>query len=204
MNKVIYGSFYTKDTPYEQVVKDYFLTSCEKWKIHPIVIEMSNHKTWIQNVAEKPRAIREILNGMKEDEVLAFMDADATIEQYPKLFEEISLDYDIGFHTLDWNSWYGYDNNPSIKELLTGTMFFRNTNAIKSLCTVWYETAKISKQWEQKVLASIIGNHGVTIYDLPIEYCFVKSLPDGREPLIKTEPVILHHQKSREYKRGMR
>jgi len=41
----------------------------------------------------------------------------------------------------------------------------------------------------------------ILVYDLPIEYCYMTSLPDGRAPLVQCEPVIKHYQKSRELKR---
>jgi hypothetical protein len=64
----------------------------------------------------------------------------------------------------------------------------------------WYIKAQKKDMWEQKVLEQIITNHNVKLYPLPLEYCYIKTLPDGREPHIKVEPVILHHQASRKYK----
>ena len=128
-------------------------------------------------------------------------DADATIERYPQLFHEIPEEYDIAFHTLHWNTWYNrLEDNTT--ELLTGTMFFRNRQIVKDLCREWYEKAQDGSIWEQKILESIIKKYDLKIYNLPIEYTYIKTLPRGQEPHVKVEkPVIVHHQVSRNLKR---
>jgi len=202
MNKFCVGAFYTDATPYHYIWQDYLLKSCEKFRIKNHVFAAPNYGSWHRNVAEKPRIIGEMLDLLTiDEECLVFLDADATIEQYPKLFEEIPSKYDIAYHTLNWNTWYGYDNKPATMELLSGTMFFRNRKKVKEMCFEWYEEAKKTNKWEQKVLAEIIGKYNLKTYPLPLEYCYPISRPKGKEPLVKLDPVILHHQKSREFKR---
>jgi len=202
MNKFCVGAFYTDATPYHYIWQDYLLKSCEKFRIKNHVFAAPNYGSWHRNVAEKPRIIGEMLDLLTiDEECLVFLDADATIEQYPKLFEEIPSKYDIAYHTLNWNTWYGYDNKPATMELLSGTMFFRNRKKVKEMCFEWYKEAKKTNKWEQKVLAEIIGKYNLKTYPLPLEYCYPISRPKGKEPLVKLDPVILHHQKSREFKR---
>ena len=204
MNKIHIGSFYTDDTPYQQVVYDYLLPSCLRLGIEPMVERVPNQGSWIKNVAEKPRIILQMLLKLKRNELLVFVDADATIEEYPVELESISRKYEIGYHTLNWNEWYGYRNVVPVKELLSGTMFFRNTLDVVQLCTKWYNKAKETQKWEQKVLQDLMPQFPQEkIYHLPVEYCYVTSLPDGREPLVKYKPIIKHYQKSREYKRNL-
>jgi hypothetical protein len=201
-NRFKIGCFYTEDSPYEQVWQQCLKPSLEKFSLDYIVKTAPNYGNWYKNVAEKPRIIGEILeSNIEKNGILVFLDVDATIEQYPILFEEILMEYEIGYHILQWNAWYGYKDNPSKTELLTGTMFFRPTTKVKDLCKEWYETAKETMLWEQKVLASIIDSHGLNIYKLPLEYCYITSLPNGDAPLIKLDPVITHHQVSREFKK---
>ena len=201
-NKWRVGCFYTKDTPYEQVFKDFLEPSLIKHNLRKetLVTVIQNEGSWMKNVANKPRLVVEMLNQCDEGECLVILDADATIEKYPLLFDTIQGYCEIAFHTLSWRQWYGYDSDTT--ELLSGTMFFRNTSAIKKLCKEWFDYARTKNVWEQKALEAILGDHyEFCTYKLPIEYCYMKSRPGGLEPLVKCDPVILHHQASRELKR---
>jgi len=205
MSKLLFGTFYTKETSYEQVVNEYLIPSCKKAGIEPIVEGIPNKGTWTKNVAEKPRIILSLLESfIREDDILVFVDADATIERYPIELCNIPSEYEIGYHTLDWNSWYGYTSQKPVHEVLSGTMIFRNTENVRHLCAEWYKEAKSSNLWEQKVLQGLLKQNGhLKVYDLPVEYCFMTSLPDGRKPLVKCKPIIKHYQKSRELKRTL-
>jgi hypothetical protein len=201
------GVFYTENSPYEQVLRDYLYSSLIRndllERIELQIMHTQNYGYWIRNVAEKPLVIRHMLSQLQQDEGLVFLDADATIEQYPILFDEISQEYDIAFYTLNWNDWYGYNQSPSIKEILSGTMFFRNRDKVKALCEEWHKLAIESNEWEQKILQKILDKYDLKVYNLPIEYCYIKTLPSGKEPKIKIEkPIIIHHQISRLLKGG--
>jgi len=196
------ATFYTKDTPYENIVVEYLLESCKKQALPtPTVVGIDSMGSWQRNVAEKPRIIRELLE--KHDK-LVFLDADATVEQYPKLFDEIPEQYDIAFHTLNWNEFYGYKQTGTVLELLSGTMYFRNRPKVKTLCDAWYEKAVKSSMWEQKVLQEIIKDFKLKTYALPIEYCAIVRSKNFLNLSPIKNPVILHHQKSREMKRAIR
>jgi len=205
MNNFIIGSFFTAETPYQQVYEEYLKKSAKKWDLGLLCNEVNNQGSWYKNVAEKPKVILNMLGTLKSfnSDSLVFLDADATIERYPQLFHEIPEEYDIAFHTLNWETWYGYKGDKT-RELLTGTMFFRPNKVVEDLCKEWYEEAMKTNEWEQKVLARVIKNHNVKVYELPVEYCYVATRPQGQEPLVKCEPVILHHQKSRIYKRNLK
>ena len=157
MSSLFFGAFYTKDTSYEQVVKDYLIPSCKKVGIDPIIEVVENKGTWIKNVAEKPRVILSQLNGyIRDNDILVFVDADATIERYPIDLCKVPKECEIGYHTLNWNDWYGYNNVTPVKELLSGTMIFRNTVNVRQLCAEWYKEAKDSNIWEQRVLQQLM------------------------------------------------
>ena len=205
MNDFVIASFYTINTPYEKVIQEYFVTSYQNiFKDSKFIIKaIRNYGNWYNNVAHKPQIVLELLEKLDKHMCLVLLDADAEILKYPKLFEEIPEEYDIAFHYLDWNIWYGYNRQPPTKELLTGTMFFRNNDTIKALCDHWYKEAIKTHEWEQKILQRIINLYPVKIYELPLEYCYMKSTPKG-EPIVKLNPVILHHQVSRELKRRLR
>ena len=191
-------SFYTEDTPYQDVIEKYLLASATKYNIDVRVLIAPNYHHWGKNVAQKPLMILKLLDEGIDN--IVFVDADATLEQYPQLFSDIPEAYDIAFHTLDWNTWYR--NKSNIKELLTGTMFFRNRPIVKQLCYEWYEKAQDGSRWEQQILQDIITKYPLKIYNLPLEYIYINTLPRGQEPYVKIDkPVILHHQVSRILKR---
>lgn len=202
MNKLKFGYFCSLDTVYQQIAQDYLVASLKKFNTLPLEIITTNYGNWNRNVAEKPKAVLELLSKIGRDECLLLLDADATIEKWPVLLEEIPQEYDIAFHMLSWRSWYGYESDQY--ELLTGTMFFRNNDRVKKLCEEWYQIASTTCEWEQKVLQKILSNHPVSVWELPVEYCFMKSRPGGLDPLIKLDPVILHYQLSRYYKKNVK
>ena len=158
-----------------------------------------NQRDWYSNTAYKSKYIIDKLNQLNSDVV--WIDADATVEREPKLFYDIPEEYDIALHYLSWNLWYGYQDKRDVKELLTGTMYFRNRQIVKDLCNEWHNEAVRTKEWEQKVLARIIKKYDIKIFELPLEYIYINTLPGGQEPKVKLNPVIIHYQASREWKR---
>ena len=198
------GTFYTVDSPYRMFLEEYLLHSCIKLDITPIIRPVKNHKDWHKNVAQKPQVILDILTkNIQDDERLVFLDADAVLIKYPKLFEEIPDDIEIAYHMLDRHSWYNDAHIKPQNELLTGTMMFRKTDAVIDLCKEWAKLASTSYEWEQKILQSIIGKHNLKTYLLPLEYCYIASLPNGDKPRVNVEEVIIsHHQLSRLVKKG--
>ena len=206
MNIFTIGCFYTKNTEYENLYKSLLKESIDKFSLDSLVSERDNKGTWYKNVAEKPLVILEMLEYFRirgfTDRKLVFLDVDSNIVSYPKLFEEIPDTYDIAFHRLDWRMWYGH--NVNTKELLTGTMWFNNNDKVRDLCKEWYNEAVKTNMWEQKVLEQILPNHPeISVYELPIEYCYIATMPDGSLPKVKVDSVILHYQKSRELKRSI-
>ncbi len=194
-------SFYTEDSPYREIINKYLIASINKLekRIPLEIIKAQNFHHWGKNVAQKPLIILQLLDEGKDN--IAFIDADATIEQYPQLFHDIPEEYDIAYYTLDWDSWY--KNESHIKELISSTMYFRNRDKVKSVCREWYAKAEDGSIWEQKILEGILEKRkDIKIFELPIEYCYIKTLPSGKEPHVKVEkPVIIQHQISRNFKR---
>lgn len=193
-------AFYTPS--YEGIYEQYLKKSCQNLGLEDklIIYPIADQGSWTRNTAQKPKILLDYLTkNPDKEETIILLDVDATIEKYPTLFDDISEQYDIAFHTLNWATWYGH--SVANHELLTGTMFFRNTEAVRKLCKQWYEEAMKGDRWEQKVLETIIPNSNVIVYPLPLSYCYIKTRPGNLEPLIKLDPVILHHQLSRVMKR---
>ena len=187
---------------YKEVLKKYLLPSLKKLNIEPIVIETENTHNWHRNVAQKPLIALQVLEEHKDANIV-LLDADCTVEHYPELFHSIPSDFDIALYTLDWNTWYR--NNNGVKEVLSGTLFLRNCDKVKSLCKEWYNETIRTGAWEQRGLArTLVKRKDIKVYDLPIEYCWITSLPNGDSPHVKCDnPVIKHYQVSRTLKRGI-
>ena len=207
MNKSLFivCSFYTLDTPYVEVAKKYLLTSLNKLiEIKFDIAAIPNLGSWQKNTCYKPKFIKQMLKTHKENIVM--VDCDAEILQYPTLFENIPLEYNVGCHILDREKWYNKKINPS-KEFLTGTMFWRNNQRSKNILDMWDERINgYSKDImvEQKSLPIILKEMNEPIFELPLSYCYIKTLPNGRIPHIKIEnPIIAHNQISRLHKRHL-
>lgn len=200
MGNFLIGSFYTCRTPYEQIIEEYLKKSCNKFNLDLFIVATDNQGSWSKNVAQKPRVILDMLETLEDNINLVFLDADSTIEQELKLFHEVPDEFDLALHYLDWNTWY--QNGSDVKELLSGTLFFRNNERVKSLVREWADKASTSQEWEQKILEKILKKRtDIKVFELPIEYCYIKTMPNGQEPFVKCNPVILHHQVSRKMKR---
>jgi len=195
-------SFATKDSPYVDLLSNYLEKSLKKFNLKYSLSIIEGKRTWYQNTALKPKFILESLEKLNSDVV--WIDADATIEKEPILFYNIEKNIDIALHRLHWNIWYNYPNS-KITELLTGTIYIRNSNKMKELSQEWYEKSVKTNTWEQKILASILEKRkDINIYELPLEYCYINTLPGGREPYIKCDNVVIRHfQASREWKRKL-
>lgn len=202
LDNFIISAFVTENTPYELILSSQLLPSLDKigLKYHIEVIE--NKGSWMKNVAQKPLTILHTMEKFLSYDIVS-LDCDCEVLSFPKLFTEIPEEYDLAFHTLDWDSWYGYDNH--IKEVLSGTMWIKNSEKMRQFVKEWYLLADTTEMWEQKCLARLIETKkDLKTLPLPVEYCYIDSLPDGKEPLVKCEPIILHHQASRKLKKQIR
>ena len=200
MNNFIVCVYATKDTPYVQIAESTILPSMkaiEGLKYSYSVVP--NLGSWKKNTAYKATFAMEMLNKYPESNIV-LLDADCKINNYPSLFDNIPEQYNIASHLLDWATWY--QNGTTTKEFLTGTLFLRNCERTKYLVEKWIDGCEATNEWEQKVLAKVLVDYKEQILNLPLAYCYINSLPDGREPHVKIDnPTIIHYQSSRTLKR---
>lgn len=197
---MVFISYYTKGTPYEKVINNRLLPSLYKWNLKSEIEVIEDLGSWNANTGYKPVHILKMLLKYKEDVV--FNDADSVIMKYPELLFNIPEKYDMACHFLDWyRFWRGIEGNDK-RELLSGTMLWRYRPKVIYLLERYIETCrKNPSTWEQRVLQSILNeNNEYAIYDLPVEYCTIIK-HDGTYPDYINDPVILHYQASRQYKR---
>ena len=196
-------SFATKNTPYEQILRQYLLSSLQRQrKLNYWYTELiPDLGTWHLNTAYKAKFILDMFKMFPHFKSVVYVDADAEMLRYPTLFDEIPDEYDIACHFLSWEIWYGYTGNKT-RELLTGTILLKNRPIVKDLCNEWYNEAIKQNEWEQKTLQRIITKYPIKIFELPIEYCYMITRPHGEPPLIRVDdPVFRHYQVSRTLKK---
>lgn len=180
MFKVI--GFYTKGTPYEEEVKG-LIGDCESLGIPHHFKGIESLGSWVRNCAQKPKIILEMLSRFPEED-LVYLDVDARIRSYPRLFQSIPRDTTIGVHFRE------------TKELLSGTIYLRNSPECQRLVQLWLvEQITNPNEWDQKTLQHVLEREKFRIHQLPPTYCQIFDTMKGPEP-----PVIEHFQASRRFK----
>lgn len=201
---MIYVSYYTKDTPYEKVIQTYLIPSLKRWNLKYDIKAIKNQGSWQANTHFKAKFIKKML--LKHKQAIIFLDADATIEKYPKLFNILNREYseiDIGLHYLDWYKFWRRVNGQKKKEALSGTLYLNYNKKVLQFLDEWIEENNRNFAWEQKNMQWILRTwkKKLKIYNLPPEYCCI-ILFNGNLPkhYLTEKPVIVHHQVSRKYK----
>ena len=169
-------SFYTRGTRYE----DYAMSleeDCCNWDIECVLVPIDNTGSWVSNCAMKPRVILDAMLEQPEKRWL-YLDADAGIVDNPALIDEITEDFGA--------YWLG-------TELLSGTLFFNNTQPALDLVKAWVvEQYKHPYMWDQICLAKLLDLR-LSSRVLPASYC--KIFDNAKH--FGVVPVIQHAQASR-------
>jgi len=195
----VISSYYTLNTPYVDAAHKYILSTISTLKVKSDIRGVYSLGSWQKNTLYKSTFIREMMDRHPDDNIV-FVDCDAEVLRYPELFDNIPEQYDIAAHILDRGRWYNKPFNEM--ELLTGTLFVRNTARAREIVDKWVGECYNSGIWEQKILQIVLKDMNVPIFELPIEYCYMKTMPNGLEPFIRVkDPVIVHHQLSRSLKK---
>jgi len=202
MRDILFTGFFTEDTDYEAMYQSILMPSMLKFNLRFDFKMIESEGKWIENVAKKPKIILETMKEYPQYDLFV-IDVDAEFLQYPSLLYTVPVEYDVGVHRLSWKEWYGHDIDR--KELLSGSLFIRNNVKMKEVVKEWGERAERTNQWEQKCLEEVLDSRkDIKEFSLPIEYIYIKTMPDGSEPRIKCNPVIVHHQASRIQKKKIR
>jgi hypothetical protein len=186
MPNFVVVAFYTIATPYEEEIKGLKRT-CDEHGVHCHMKGYENRGKWVRNAAIKPHFIRQMME-QHPGKSIVYLDADARMRKYPDLFD--TLDADIGVY---WR------NRGGRRELLSGTIFLKDTPATHKLMRAWEEAqAERPDEWDQRVLSRVLDKwkEPLKIAELPPTYCQI--FDTMRDVGI---PVIEHLQASRRFKR---
>ena len=160
---------------------DRLIDSLRPWGLKREIVPIPGFGSWINNVRYKPTFLLEMLD--KVEGPLLYLDADATVDRYPSLFD--GMEGDIAVHLRNG------------RELLSGTIYLNNTDATRSLLKLWERECKDNPdKWDQRCLQTVLGNNQFIVRDLPPEYCAIFD----RMPEAGDHPVITHWQASRRLK----
>jgi len=180
MKPFIICAFYTIKTSYETEIEN-LKESCKLLSLQTYIRGYDTRGAWVKNCAIKPEFIYEAMVS-NPDYNIVYVDADARIQQYPKLFEEMTAE--IAVHYKDG------------KELLSGTIFIQNTQAMREFIKNWIEMQVVrSTVWDQQVLQMCINRYHPVVEDLPPSYTQIFDLMAKHG-----KPVIEHFQASRRFR----
>lgn len=192
MNYLAVGWF-TKGTPYAKEAKEWW-ASAEKHGIKNTIQSVPKFKTWGQAVAAKPAILRQIFNQFPEYDGYLAVDVDARFRGKPNADRYAQT----GFACHTWKRTPRHE-----VEYLTGTMWFLNCNTTMDFLDCWAEESKPLAHMdcpEQQALRKIIDDWRpiITVDQLPVEWCYI--FDDHAKMYPDKSPLIVHYQKSRQYR----
>jgi hypothetical protein len=169
---------------------DYYLNadrlkcSLDKFGIDNELVSLPTFKNWLEGVRHKPHFLRSQL--LKSECPVVWLDADATVEKYPALFDSFK-DIDLACH---FRCDKKYKN-----ECLSGTIYLNHSIGAIALLDAWIaEQKKDEMIWDQRSLQKAIeSTHSYSLYRLPPQYTQIFDTMS-----YAGEPIILHHQASRD------
>jgi hypothetical protein len=176
-------SYFTKDKIYESYAKSLILSLKCFNNIPYEIVPIKDQGSWDANTHYKPIFLKEMLKKYYPNSVV-YVDVDAVFCQYPKLFDELDkTNYlPIAVHILDHSK---YRKNCNRKEMLSGTIFLKNTKETQGILDEWIvECKKDPKLWDQKALEIVLKDK--QYFTLPEEYCCIfDTMSSVKEPVIK-------------------
>lgn len=187
-------SYFTENSPYPECA-DRLVHSLHTLNLPHDVVAVRDLGNWYRNTQFKAKFLQQQLQ-KHYPKSLVCVDADAVFLKYPEYFdylEDWKSGPDIAVHVLDHSK---YGRRDRLPELLSGTIFLRNTPKASIILEKWIaECQKNSTLWDQRALASVLKEF--QFHRLPDEYCVIFDYMSSVQ-----DPVIKHFQASREVRKG--
>lgn len=169
-------------TPDYAALNERMVASAERFGLECTSYSYSARGNWADNVLIKCEMLLKAFADHDTD--ILYLDSDAVVNYRPALFDVLPSCYNCAMH------WRGG------KELLGGTQYFRNCEAVRKLLEHAAVEQQATREWSQKIFARILPNHpDVNVYALPPEYCYIYDSMAAQHP--GAVPIIEHFQESR-------
>lgn len=180
--KVLYVSAFTEGSGYEKEVKR-LRDSFEKFGVDYIIYKMDHQGSWERNTQEKVKYIFKALNDYKCP--IVWVDADAELLKKDDYFHHVQDDIQV-YEIKEW------------EDILTGTMFLNYNQRVIDFLGQWVFNNEINSVSCQKTFIKIYrGDNTLVKGELPCR--FIKIYDNELQKC--DDPVIVHYQGSRRYKR---
>jgi len=182
-------SYYTSD--YQKYTTQ-LIESLKKFGIPSDIQLVNDLGSWDKNTQYKPTFLLQMLLKHSPNSVV-YVDVDAEFVAFPNHFDKLDADpnVNIAVYFLD-HSKYKRKNHPL--ELLSGTIFLKNTEENYIIISEWQQEIKRDPTiWDQRALDRVLRKHKYNL--LPDCYCTIFDYMGSVE-----NPVIKHYQASREFR----
>lgn len=187
--KVLFASYYTHE--YHDAAMR-LQRSCTLFELDLILVSMDSQGSWVRNCSRKPIFLAEVFHRYLCDgdyRAVVWVDADAEVKQYPQWIFDHAHDtgYAVARHMRDG------------KELLSGTLMFWNNLRSRNLLEAWGRACLNDPLvWDQRKLHQVLHRYPHVFKSLDLPATYVQIFDTMRDA---GEPVILHHQASRQLRR---
>lgn len=186
--------YFTDNEPYPKHAK-HLIESVQSFGLPYDATPVKTVGSWDANTHYKPIFLKQMLEKFYPQS-LVYVDCDAVFCKYPAYFDYLDNwkdGPDIAVHVLDHSKYTRKNHAP---ELLSGTIFLRNTPTISIIVGRWLEICqKNPTMWDQRALAHVLQDFPYHV--LPEEYCVIFDYMQSVK-----NPVIKHFQASREARRA--
>ena len=178
----IITSYYT--SKYKESAED-LRKQCHDLGLTCDIQQLPEFNTWQHATYYKPHFLSRMLSKHKGKNVV-WVDADAYIAMYPKLFLYAKADFMA--RVIDWGA---------RKQLAAGTLFLRNCETVRDMIRTWCLSQLYGDKTmlEQEHLQAVVENGDYSFEKMPASYCYIPSLSARTGE--KVNAVIAHKQFSR-------
>jgi hypothetical protein len=193
-------SFFTKNTPYEDEVRN-LIASCKRFGLETSIDGVDSFGSWELNCAFKPFFLHQKLQELKKP--LLWVDADAVFIRQPPVLDLFAADFAV---RVDPEL-----PDDHLSKVMSGTIFVNHTDKAKEILRRWAQTCvkemmradRREEFWDQAGLRDVLLREdfkalGADLRNMPLAWYKVSG-HKGHEQQVE-DPIVEHYQASRRFK----
>ncbi len=190
MNYIIISG-YTYNTIYEKEIKD-LESDLKRFNLPYKLYGYTDRGEWTKNTMVKAELFQKAMNEFPNRDII-WLDADSVILHEPIFFKElINKDFDICCYYYDKRK-----DGKRYKELLSGTIIFRNNNLMQNVVDNWVNDTS-GVEWDQRILQKYVdGKYHDKLKKLDLPNQYIKIRGGGENPRTLKNSIVVHKQLSR-------